>query len=225
MKKISYFPMFALVTAIAFGSCGAKGGEKSDADAIRVDSGKVADTIRGQQTEILTSPDLTMFELRGPVHKCFVGNGDVVYLYDKEGNLTNAEQVLGDKIWRDKQGRIVKFGSGEPNVMDGEVDYEELTWTDDNHVKTDASDGPEGGTLKTFYYSEPTGEKPMLVEKEKIQAWGWCYSGTITYTDYEIDKYGNWIKRKAHQKLRCDEDGGETLNNTETNSRRIEYYE
>lgn len=225
MKKISYFPVFALVIAIAFCSCGAKGGEKSDADTIRVDSGKVVDTIREQQTEILTTPDLSMFELRGPVHKCFVDNGDVVYIYDKDGNLTNAKQVLGKKIFRDKQGRIIKYGSGEPNDMDGEIEYDEVTWTEDNRVKTYGSDGPEGGILKTYYYSEPTDGKPILVEKEKIKAWGWCYGGTVTYTDYETDKYGNWTKRKAHQRLRCDEDGGETLNNTETNSRRIEYYE
>ena len=225
MKKISLYSVSSLIVAMAFGSCGTKGGETSDADIVRIDSGNVVDSIMEPQKEILTTPDLSILALRGPVHKCFVENGEVVYVFDKEGNLTNAEQVLGKKIFRDKQGRIIKHGSGEPNDMDGEVYYDEVTWTDDNRVKTYASNDSEGGTTKTFFYTEPSADMPSVVEQEKIKAWGWCYGGTITYTDYEIDEYGNWTKRKAHKKLRCDEDGGEELNNIETESRRIEYYE
>lgn len=224
MKKLSLFSVSALAVAMALGSCGTKGGETSDADTVKVDSANVADSIQEPQVEILTTPDLSLFELRGPVHKCFVEKGAIVYVYDEDGNLTNAKQVLGKKIWRDKQGRIIKYGSGEPNDMDGEIYYDEITWTDDNRVKTYTSDDSEGGTSKTFFYTEPSAEMPSVVEKEKIKAWGWCYGGTITYTDYEIDEYGNWTKRKAHQKLRCDEEGV-SMNTTETNIRRIEYYE
>ena len=55
MKKLSLYFVFALVVAMAFGSCGTKGGETSDADTVRVDSGNVADSIREPQKEILTT--------------------------------------------------------------------------------------------------------------------------------------------------------------------------
>ncbi|MBQ6072233.1 MAG: hypothetical protein IKQ75_09755 [Bacteroidales bacterium] len=186
MKK-SLFAVVALATCLICASC--NNSHKRSEDV----SGKgTVDTV--SQLSV-TNPDLTFFELHGPVKK--MSEDFLVYEFDENGNLTrhNGEFTFS----RDKQGRIVKMNGYENHVT--------YLWDSERPIGSEAA--AEGMSLLESYTYDNRG----FVVKIKHTEDGEVSYETLSYSG--LDKYGNWTKRSS--------EGYEYGRGSA--SRTIEYYE
>ena len=143
----------------------------------------------------VATPDLTFFELRGPVKK--MKEDFIVYEFDENGNLTRHNGEFS--FSRDEQGRIVKINGYENHVT--------YLWDAGRPVGSEAA--AEGMTLSESYTYDERG----FVVKIKHTTDGEVSYETLTYSG--LDPYGNWTKRSS--------EGYEYGRGSA--SREIEYYE
>ena len=174
------------------------------------------------------SPDLSFFELHGPIKSV---EGDINEIgshpndekkkidFDINGKLQIASSgsfnskncgKIGWKISRDKEGRIINISYNSYDGLSCYPDSKKFKWEDNKIVKKDIYALYGNTHIKYEYNSEGVLEKEVwdLREEEKFEDSPDFETWKIT--DYEFDKYGNWISRKV---------------NNRTQTRQITYYE
>lgn len=133
------------------------------------------------QEEIFTSPDLSLFQLKGHVKKCIIADeymGDIVYEFDKDGMLISPKY---ERIERDANGAIIEYHDPKREstvrVKWENGNVKEVTELDDDGYNSDA-------------YGYEYDKNNNIVEM--IQA-GVAFP--YNYSDYKFDEFGNWISR------------------------------
>ncbi len=187
MKKI-LFPVVALSMCLILASCSNS----------QPESGQTSDkgTVEEISTSPLVTPDLTFFELQGPVKKVIVNK--MSYEFDQNGNLTKVNGKSPSAIYsRDDKGRIVS----EKN--DG-MEYEYL-W--DSKRPTGYS-VPMIGEISITY--DERGFRAAEKSEQLTEGCDECRDLYTIYTYDKTDEFGNWISRSNNY-------GATTV-------RKIEYY-
>lgn len=144
-------------------------------------------------------PDLKLFDLRGPVKSCKKGTKDyyTILNFTESGELTSANSTTDSyqrkyKIHR-KNGKIAEISYNKHDLISG---YSDVFITDNNgHIKEINSWDQDCSYENKFQRNENG-----LITKETIHEL--CgpdddYYYTTHYSNYQFDKYGNWIKRTA----------------------------
>ena len=175
---------------------------------------------------VTITPDLTYWDLQGPVKHC----NDIEF--DRQGTMVSigdynpfvVEQAYRDldgdegfvefvKWERDEEGRIAS--------ITGVEGMSELTWSDGRVVS--AAGFEEGTVWRSDYEYDPEGRLMKLSEyiggfedeEDELPLW------SITEYNYlEFDSHGNWIRRAVKVSL-SDMENTEDYEETRT----IEYYE
>lgn len=187
MKKI-LFTTAALSMCLVFSLCSNS----------RTDSGQRSDSATAEVTakSPLVTPDLTFFELQGPVKKVTVNKN--TYEFDNNGNLTKVNGKSPSSFYsRDEKRRIVSENA------DG---MEYVYFWD--------SKRPTGYTVPmigdiTFTYDE-RGFRTAEKSEQQVEGCDECRDVYVTYTYGNTDAYGNWLSRSN--------------NIGEKTVRKIEYY-
>ena len=158
-------------------------------------------------------PDLKLFDLRGPVKSCKKGTKEnyTILNFTELGELSH---VTGwnkgkYKIHR-KNGKISKIAYNEHDLISGW--YEVFTTDNMGHIKQ-----TEGADQDCSDESKFQRNEDGLITKKIV--WSGCGEDdddytTTNYSNYQFDKYGNWIRRTA-----------KTEYGTNIESRTITYYE
>lgn len=133
------------------------------------------DKVQNTEKALLKSPDLTFFELQGPVKVMTMY--DQTFEFDENGNLTKVNGVSSSQVCsRDNEGRIIS--------IDDEYDYvaPEYFWD---------SERPTG------YYEQMIGEIKFTYDDRGYRVTEQSENGdvNITYTYDKIDEFGNWLSR------------------------------
>ena len=234
MKKL-FYSLICFVTIFAIASCGNSEQEKlrqqqiedsiakAKADSIAkieaIEKAK-ADSIAKAKADSLEKinnphPDLKLFDLRGPVKSCKKGTKDyyTILNFTESGELTSANSTTDSyqhkyKIHR-KNGKIAEISYNKHDLISG---YSDVFITDNNgHIKEINSWDQDCSDKYTFQRNDNELVTKMIHRNEC--AVDDIYFYTTNYSDYQFDKYGNWIKRTAKT---------EYGSNTET--RTITYY-
>lgn len=211
---MKYIKLLLVVSAIlfVFGACGNGGNEKEDT----------------KEATVTSSPDLTYWELKGPVKTCdyveFDRQGKIVRVEDYDPFALEAPYRDYDTTtgmfeeycqWtRDDQGQIASILSVES--------LEELTWVDG---RVSESLGYYEGQLwltKNEYDAEGNLVKQSLYngDEDAESEEDLTLMTTTEYTYLEFDSRGNWIRRKVKST-----DAVIEYVNEEEETRTIEYYE
>lgn len=196
-------PFFALIALLS--ACSSHSNTKPAAE-------ETARTM--SDTAVLTSPDLTFFELHGNV-ETLVTEYDTLH-FDRQGRLltvngmdpfqVNRLEVMGDMFL--EYMRTNGYITGE-NRMEGHVDY---YW--DNGQLTGNEWTAEGWTGRdTYRYNEQGLLVSMTVTQQEFGEQAEAITATYTYN--EFDAQGNWLSRTINSNA---PDG-----NT-TEAREIRYY-
>ena len=213
MKHIRLLLAVCVMALFVFGSCDNSQNKNAKEDAKEV-------------AKVTTTPDLTYWELQGPVKHC-----DEVE-FDREGNMVSIgdfdpfsiDQAYRDldgengyveyaKWERDEEGRIASI-----TFMEG---MSELTWDGGRVV---SAEGFEEGTVwRSDYEYDDEGRLVKLIdyiggfedEDDELPLWS-----TTEYSYLEFDEHGNWIRR-AVKVIIADMDSAEEYEEART----IEYYE
>lgn len=168
MKKT----LFAVVTLVVCLICASCNNSQKESQVV-LDKGGVEEAT----PSVVAAPDLTFFELRGPVKK--MKEDFLVYEFDENGNLTRHNGEFS--FSRDEQGRIVKINGYENHVT--------YLWDAGRPVGSEAA--AEGMTLSESYTYDERG----FVVKIKHTTDGEVSYETLTYSG--LDPYGNWTKRSS----------------------------
>lgn len=120
----------------------------------------------------LVTPDLTFFQLHGPVKKMTMYEN--TYEFDENGNLTKVNgESASDYYYRDSKGRI---SSEEIEI------HTEYYWD---------SESPIGCNVRMIGDISYTYDDKGFIVKEEGGM------GNFTYTYDRIDEFGNWVSRKS----------------------------
>lgn len=213
MKHIKLLLAACVMTLFVFGSCNNGQSKNAKEDA-------------KETTTVTTTPDLTYWELQGPVKHC-----DKVE-FDREGNMVSIgdyDPFVIDQAYRDldEDGGFVEYSKWERDeegriasitFMEG---MSELTWSDGRVVSTGGFE--EGTAWRNDYEYDAEGRLVKLIdyiggfedEDDELLLWS-----TTEYSYLEFDSHGNWIRR-AVKVVIADIDGTEEYEEVRT----IEYYE
>lgn len=175
---------------------------------------------------VTISPDLTYWDLQGPVKHCNnVG-------FDRQGTMVSIgdyDPFAIDQAYRDLDGDdgFVEFAKwerdeeGRITSITGVEGMSELTWNDGRVVS--AAGFEEGTIWKNDYEYDAEGRLVKLMEyiggfedeEDELPLWS-----TTEYSYLEFDSHNNWIRRAVKVTLA-------DLENTEDyeETRTIEYYE
>ena len=133
------------------------------------------------QEEIFTTPDLSLFQLKGHVKKCIIpyeGLGDEIYEFDKDGNLISPKY---EKIERDANGAIIEYYDPERESTI------RITWKN-GKVKDVTELFDDGYNYSCYGYEYD--------ENNNIVQMGIAHVAfPYNYSDYKFDEFGNWISR------------------------------
>lgn len=170
-----------------------------------------------------TSPDLAFAELHGKVKTC-VWESKVSFLH-YDGELTFSEDGTlsphkGHKFVRNKEGRITNVKYKEYYSDQDFFDYS-YVWKDGRIVSNSYTAWEASGDSKYFY------DDNGLLKKETSEssAEGTNWLSTVIYSDYEFDKWGNWVKREVKIMSTESYDGEDSTTDTAyyTETRTITY--
>lgn len=131
--------------------------------------------------ETFTSPDLSLFQLKGPVKKCVISMedmGDIVYEFDKDGNLISPKY---EKIERDTNGAIIEYYNPESECTT------RIKWEDGKVIATTDLFG-DGYNSSSNGYEYDKDNNLVQMTQERI-------AFPFNYSDYKFDEFGNWISR------------------------------
>lgn len=131
--------------------------------------------------ENFTSPDLSLFQLKGHVKKCIIPGddmGDIIYEFNEEGNLIIPKY---EKIERDKNGAIIEYYDPETECTT------RIKWEDGKVIgNTDMyGDGINSSSIGYEYDKE---NNIVQLIQEGI-------TFPTNYSNYKFDEFGNWISR------------------------------
>ena len=232
MKKL-FYSLICFVTIFAIASCGNSEQEKLRQQQIEDSIAKVkadsiakieaiekakADSIARAKADSLEKinnphPDLKLFDLRGPVKSCKKGTKDyyTILNFAESGELTSATNSAHrkHKIHR-KNGKITEISYNKHDLITG-YGYE-FVIDNNGHIKEINSWDQDCSDEYTLQRNEDG-----LITKKIV--WSGCGEDdddytTTNYSNYQFDKYGNWIRRTA-----------KTEYGTNIESRTITYYE
>lgn len=228
MKKYCYFLVMAIFATISF-TLTIYGNNKSEKQNDSVDVNKSG--IIEATTRSYNSPDLAFFDLYDNVKSCEFEENEVTF--NEKGVWSNmpAASWPEDEIQyypelkkmpiyeRDENGYI----SVRNNVSELEgITQEHYVWTDGKltAIKTTS----ELGDTSLQY-----DDKGLLKIKQEVSEGGegWQYYFiTYSYSDYEFDEHGNWIKRNVLYTEHIIDDSGnkEFKENKFTENRTISYF-
>ena len=144
-------------------------------------------------------PDLKLFDLRGPVKSCKKGTKDyyTILNFTELGELTSANSTTDSyhrkhKIHR-KNGKIAEISYNKHDLISG---YSNVFITDNNgHIKEINSWDQDCSDEYTLQRNDNGLITKMTHRNECAE--DDIYFNTTNYSDYQFDKYGNWIKRTA----------------------------
>lgn len=244
------------VTAALLGivSCGNKNKAGGSDEAAPADTGSVAGQAQEEQAEaekeLLQTPDLTLFELKGNVKtatvKGTVGDKDADFestAFDEQGRLTvlgeynisynkvetgKVTNEKGQRVKRDKQGRILYVGRA-----DGCSGQEGRHFT---YSKNGYKDYQDTGECSWLYDTTVTLGADGLPATFKATAFDESgdYEINYTFTYTKFDDKGNWTERtvkwnSVYNEYNETEDGKEENivtkdNGTLKQTRSITYY-
>lgn len=168
---------------------------------------------------VTVTPDLTFFELQGPVKSCIGAvSPDVESFacveYDRSGKIISVDGEDHCKWIRDEQGQIASFYGEWTDVnftwKDGHVsliwrNHEDMTYRHELEYNT------EGRLVKQTVYGGTIDE----VEDNTM-----VLDHTLEYTYLEFDDHGNWTRRNE----KWTDAELDFLNGEEEVTRTIEYY-
>lgn len=143
------------------------------------------------QPELLVTPDLTLFEVKGNVKEIkvdglddFLG-GDAKF--NENGELThygNNNDKLSN-VKRDQDGRLTKFLTSE---------WITIKWDAEKPVSV-TRDINEGTWTETYTYGDDGLTIKILCRYIYLGETDETYTATITYPQDAFDEKGNWVKR------------------------------
>lgn len=175
------------------------------------------------------TPDLTLFDLHGPVKTVSdtINNSAYYVTFSESGEVQKiriASQYYS--ITRDSEGKIIKLSSKSEGYderysyvygKDGFPKKEMYEWRE-------CGDGYSeiiGSSTTKIQYNKAHNVIKKSTEGDDVEGGYWI---TQSYTIIKVDEYGNWIKRKCKQKCTYDEPSW-NHSKTETQTRTITYYE
>ena len=181
----------------------------------------------GKETATVTvTPDLTYWELQGPVKRC-----DEVK-FDRQGTMVGIDEYdpfAIDQAYRESAGEddFVEYAKWERDEegyiasITGMEGMSEYTWNDGRVVS--AAGFEEGTVWKNDFEYDAEGRLVKLIEyiggfedeEDELPLWS-----TTEYSYLEFDSHGNWIRRAVKVTL-ADMENTEDYEETRT----IEYYE
>ena len=168
MKKNYYLFLILIISVIIVSCRGRENGSNN------VDSTK---------EEIFTSPDLSLFQLKGHVKKLIItydASKDIIYEFDEQGYLINPKY---EKVERDQNGAIIEYYDPQSDSTtrlkwEGEKLKEETILFEDGY-----------NSSSTGYEYDNEGNVIQLIVS------GIAYP--FNYSNYEFDEFGNWISRSV----------------------------
>ena len=175
------------------------------------------------------TPDLALFELHGPVKSVTFKDRDL--FHNNEGftlQLSYAENgklkaINGCTFNRDANGRIKSIKT----YMIGEEDDFYITYDKNNRPIKIFNEGLEWDGTITYKYNA----SGFIVSENSYYGGEGCYGRTLNqYSNFNVDKYGNWTSRTSSTAYKEWYDGGEepmsySNGGTGTEYRTITYYE
>lgn len=203
-KSVAYIVAIAVMSF--FYSCGAKNSGEA--------SSQGCDTLGKDTVVAVTFPDLSVFELKGPVKSVVFNDNyyeEVTCEFSNDGTLLKAGDCV---VERDKKGRIkvVQF----PSAGDGGTDMcATLIYSYDKQgrVKSIAENGGGWHSEALFSYN-----MQGFVEVDTTKNMYGTY--VITYQYDNVDRHGNWTSRKFTERMINNDSEDETGEET----RVITYY-
>lgn len=232
------FCFIASTFIIATASCGnSKGGETNE-DSINqahIDSinQEKKDSINQAKTDSIredsirrnrVTPDLALFELKGPVKSVDKNFISIAYSgganFDKDGNITSLTN--GAKFKRTSDGKINRLSSDK-------ISYNK----DSQPISFSWSNSMGEGSSKNRSCTYTDGKLSSYFEKQEGVEGSFHVSKiNASYTYLEYDNYGNWTKRRVNivdkntnENETQDGEVTRTLRSNKTQTRVITYYE
>ena len=166
-----------------------------------------------------TTPDLSFFELHGHVKSvegdinevrshpndrikniCFDENGKLIIESSGSFNSKYCGKI-GWKISRDKEDRIISISYNSYEGLNGYPYSKKFKWEDNKIVKIDIYAFYGNTHIKYEYGSNGILEKEIWDLREEEQTEEFIDFINKKITDYQFDKYGNWISRKVDKKI------------------------
>lgn len=159
-------------------------------------------SIESSQIKDQATPDLTYFELKGPVK--MMNRYQTTYEFDEDGTLI---LIDGLNLFDEEVSNWILSESDEPTNYahytrneEGYISevsyyegYETNFWENGRVVKTE--NGAEGVEWSSIYEYDETGE--LVCITETIDDFGEITVDKEVYDIQERDQHGNWIKRKV----------------------------
>lgn len=171
-----------------------------------------------------TSPDLLFADLHGKVKTC-VWKSEVTPMH-YDGNLSFSKDGtlspnLNHKFTRNKDGYITKINYKKYYSDQDFFEYG-YTWKDGKIVSTIFKGWESAGETKCFYDANGL----LIKETDESGAEGYTWDSTLTYSNYEFDDMGNWIKRQVTYTFKeyWDDELTDSQTKYYTETRTITYY-
>ncbi len=222
MKKLIIPALAVMMLASCSNNAGSNAnGKESDSTQTKCEA--KADNADCNKT--LSTPDLTLFDVKGPVHFIKIGEDDnFVYEFNPKGELIaiNNDDKIFSRVEPERQmqedGSFIDFCKLTRNAQ-GFIEQEDFmesgtTYKWVNNRVESYEWGCEGSDGIVEYKYDENGDVSERIEKSlEGNDEEYTIDATIKYQITKRDDFGNWIERKATN----DDD-----NYTET--RRIEYF-
>ena len=228
MKKIILIASFALAV-LAISSCGNKKAKTDDSAAVSSNATTAAEAPVSTET----APDAKLFDLKGNVSAVAISiDGDAnVYPatelclnastvdFDDNGVLNNAKfngdnntvfegtTVKGGFVNRDKQHKIMAFGSGQDERSS---EYSKtILYGPNGEVIGVNTKGPESDMTEKFT-TDGKGQVVSSTVTGSVDVVAYTVDNTFAYAD--IDEQGNWTKATVTATIATKENNGPEVN-------------
>lgn len=195
-KNIILFIILCLSFSVS--SCTSNDSKAGDATKSAEGNGPAAKS----SVEVMQTPDLTLFELKGNV-KSVKDEYENTYNFTKEGKLDLPES----QIKRDNEGRIISYTINEVTT--------EVQWNKDGNVE-----GAKGVDHTTTYTYDDRGL--LLTSYTEVDTWE-----LSIYKYLKFDEQGNWVERERSwlgYSAGVEEGEDPIYRNKEVEKRTISYY-
>ena len=209
MKNIKLWMLVCIVLPLAFSAC------END------DKGKTEEPKK-------TNPDLTYWELKGPVKTCdeavFDSLGSMVKLGDYNPFAINAPyREIDDEGYMEEYAQWQRNAEGQISTITGIEGITTYTWKDDRVAHYEGFQ--EGTMYAADYEYDENGNLVKLTEYladalDEENGGAMPVWATTEYNYIEFDSHGNWIRRQVTRNYANDE----TIIEDYEETRAITYY-
>lgn len=206
--------------------------ELAGIESLRLDSIRQDSLTRDSLRRSFRSPDLSFFDLKGPVKKCVISSTrEISYIenpileFDREGVWVNDgwkedRKIVREEYPEDLHSKIVRNDKGYIVKQKYLGDFEEMcaedyVWKQDRIAEGRNSANPDFRTLYRYDGDEVVGlyKEDSSEEFKKIEI-----DQKFTYVDF--DDMGNWTKRKVKEEIK-----GREWNSRKPHRESNDYYE